>query len=170
MTKAKRGLRAYGCARISLLALLGVALCACGGGGSGSSGTQATPVSQGPGSGAGSPTPPPGTGTPPPNTGTPPPNTGNPSPPLPTPPNVTLAWEAPTQNSDGTPLTDLAGYKIHYGTESQTYTQTVPLANPGLTSYVIDGLAAGTYYFAVTAYNSAGTESLRSDEVSATVS
>ncbi|TLY75855.1 MAG: fibronectin type III domain-containing protein [Gammaproteobacteria bacterium] len=149
MTKAKRGLRTHRHASISLIALLGAALCACGGGGSGSA-TQTAPVSQSPGAGA--------------------PNTGNPSPPAPTSPAVTLAWEPPTQNGDGTPLTDLAGYKIHYGTESQNYTQTVPVANAGLASYVIDGLAAGTYYFAVTAYNSAGTDSPPSDEVSATVS
>ena len=82
---------------------------------------------------------------------------------------MTLAWTPPTQNTDGTALTDLVGYKIHYGTASQTYTETVSVDNPGIATYVVQNLAAGTYYFAVTAYNSAGTESLLSDEVSATL-
>src|SRR5690348_4647284 len=37
--------------------------------------------------------------------------------------SITLGWVPPTQNSDGTPITNLAGYKIHYGTTSSDYTQ-----------------------------------------------
>lgn len=80
---------------------------------------------------------------------------------------VTLGWVAPTQNSNGTPITDLAGYKIHYGTMSQDYTQEVAIDNPSLSRYVVDSLPSGTYYFAITAYNSKGIESALSDEVSA---
>jgi hypothetical protein len=29
---------------------------------------------------------------------------------------ATLSWDPPTTNVDGTPLTDLAGYKVYYGT------------------------------------------------------
>jgi hypothetical protein len=82
---------------------------------------------------------------------------------------VTLAWTPPTANTDGTALTDLVGYKIHYGTVSQIYSQTVSVSNPGIATYVVQNLPAGTYYFAVTAYNSTGLESLLSDEVSATL-
>jgi hypothetical protein len=82
---------------------------------------------------------------------------------------VTLNWEAPTQNSNGSTLTNLAGYKIHYGTASKDYSQVVALNNPSLNSYVIESLASGTYYFAVTSYNSQGTESAMSGEVSTTV-
>ena len=32
--------------------------------------------------------------------------------------SVTLAWDAPTTNLDGTPLTALAGYKVYYGRTS----------------------------------------------------
>jgi hypothetical protein len=47
--------------------------------------------------------------------------------------------------------------------------QTIQLANPGLTTYVVEGLAPGMYYFAVKAYTSAGTESDTSNVVSKTV-
>ncbi len=82
--------------------------------------------------------------------------------------SVSLAWEAPTENSDGTQLQDLKGYKIHYGTESQAYTGAIAVDNPTLTTYLVDALPAGTYYFAVTAYNSQGMESSPSDEIAAT--
>jgi hypothetical protein len=75
----------------------------------------------------------------------------------------------PTENNNGSPLTNLAGYKIHYGTASQDYTQVVALNNPSLNRYVLDTLPSGTYYFAITAYNSAGVESALSGEVSATL-
>ncbi len=82
---------------------------------------------------------------------------------------VTLAWQPPTQNTDGSPITDLAGYKIHYGTASAAYSQTVAVNNAGLTRYVVDNLAGGTYYFAISAYNSKGLESDLSAEVSTRV-
>jgi hypothetical protein len=81
---------------------------------------------------------------------------------------VSLTWSAPTQNSDGTPLTDLQGYKIHYGMQSQNYTGAISVNNPTLTTYLVNSLPAGKYYFAVTAYNSAGLESPPSDEITAT--
>jgi hypothetical protein len=83
--------------------------------------------------------------------------------------NVTLSWQAPTMNSDGSTLADLKGYKVHYGPSSKTYSDIIQVANPGLTSYVVQNLAAGKYYFAVTAYNAAGQESTLSSEVSTQV-
>jgi hypothetical protein len=83
--------------------------------------------------------------------------------------NVTINWNPPTQNTNGSPLTNLAGFKIHYGTASQKYTQTITVSNPGLVTYVIANLSPGKYYFAVTAYSSAGTESPLSSEVSTKV-
>jgi hypothetical protein len=82
---------------------------------------------------------------------------------------VTLGWVAPTQNSNGTPITGLAGYKIHYGTASQDYTQVVSISNPSLSRYVLDSLSSGTYYFAITAYNTQGVESPLSGEISTTL-
>ena len=72
---------------------------------------------------------------------------------------ATLSWTPPTQNTDGSALTNLAGYRIHYGTSATTLTQSIQIANPGLTTYVIEDLSPGTYYFAVRAFTSNGGES-----------
>ena len=85
------------------------------------------------------------------------------------PSNVTLSWVPPTENADGSALVDLKGYKVHYGSASKDYSDTIQVANAGLTTYVVQNLAAGKYYFAVTAYNSAGQESSLSPEVSTQV-
>src|SRR5262249_11574534 len=82
---------------------------------------------------------------------------------------VTLSWDPPTANADGTALVDLKGYKVHYGPTSRSYSKTVEVSNPGLTTYVVDNLPTGTYYFAVTAYNSTGVESSLSGEISTMV-
>jgi hypothetical protein len=159
MMKAKRGPWSYRIALISLVGVFGIALSACGGGTSGSSSANSATTSQNSSSTPGSTTSSAGASTS--STGTTVTTNG---------PNVTLGWNPPTENTDGTALTDLVGYKIYYGTESQTYTQTVTVANPGLATYVVQNLPTGnTYYFAVTAYNSSGLESLLSDEVSAAV-
>lgn len=80
---------------------------------------------------------------------------------------ATLAWKAPATNTDGTPLTDLAGFKVYYGTASGTYTNTVTIGKA--TSYSVNNLAPGTYYFTVTAYDTTGLESGYSNEVAKTV-
>jgi hypothetical protein len=74
-----------------------------------------------------------------------------------------LSWIPPTQNTDGSTLTNLAGYRISYGTSSNALTQTVQVANVGVTRYTFDNLSPGTYYFAVRAYTSNGTESSNSN-------
>jgi hypothetical protein len=72
--------------------------------------------------------------------------------------STTLSWTAPTLNEDGTNLTDLAGYKIYWGTTPGVYTDSVNV-DAGLTTYVVENLAPGTYEFVATAINSAGVES-----------
>lgn len=79
--------------------------------------------------------------------------------------SVTLSWSAPTQNVDGTPLTDLSGFRVYYGTGSRQYSQTMNIANPGVTTAVIDNLSAGTWYFAATATTATGLESELSVEI-----
>jgi hypothetical protein len=74
--------------------------------------------------------------------------------------SATLSWTPPTQNNNGSPLTDLAGYHIYYGTTADLG-QSVTLANAGLTRYVLSGLTQTTWYFAMTAYDTAGRESDR---------
>jgi len=77
--------------------------------------------------------------------------------------SVSLSWYAPTRNEDGTPLTDLGGYKIYYGTSSHNYTSHV---NVGLlTSCTISNLPDGMYYFALVAYDRSGNESDYSSEL-----
>ena len=75
----------------------------------------------------------------------------------------------PTENSDGSALTNLAGYTVYYGTSPSNLTQSVKITNPGLTAYTISNLTAGTWYFAVSAYSAAGTESSRTSTVSTTI-
>jgi hypothetical protein len=83
--------------------------------------------------------------------------------------SIAFSWVPPTENNNGSPLANLAGYKIHYGPASQDYTQVVAVNNPSLNRYVLDNLPTGTWYFAITAYNSAGIESNLSGEISATL-
>ena len=83
--------------------------------------------------------------------------------------SVSLAWTPPTQNADGSTLTDLSGYTIHYGTTSKSYTQSVALTNVGLTRYQLDSIPSGTIYIAMTAVNAAGAESDFSPEVAVKV-
>ncbi len=80
-----------------------------------------------------------------------------------------LSWNAPTSNQDGSVLNDLAGYRIYFGTAPGKYTQTIDVRNPALTRYRIDKLTSATWYFAMTAYNSANIESAYSREVSKTI-
>ncbi len=68
-----------------------------------------------------------------------------------------LTWSAPTQNTDGTPLTDLAGFKIYLGqVQGGPYPVTIDIPDPTATTFTVPGLTEGlTYYFVTTAYNSA---------------
>ncbi len=80
--------------------------------------------------------------------------------------SVTLSWNPPTQNTDGTALTNLAGYKVYWGTDQNEYTNSVDVNNPGIATYVIEQLTPATWYFAVTSVNSAGAESSYSNVAS----
>jgi hypothetical protein len=72
--------------------------------------------------------------------------------------NVTLAWNA---------VTDVAGYRLHYGTASGNYAQSQDVGNT--TTATVSSLTPGvTYFFVVTALNTAGLESLPTNEVSFT--
>ena len=73
--------------------------------------------------------------------------------------SATISWTPPTQNTDGSALTNLAGYRLYYGTNSASLTQSIQIANAGASSYVVDNLSPATWYFAVKAYNSSGAES-----------
>lgn len=78
--------------------------------------------------------------------------------------SLTLTWTA-----NGEP--DLAGYKIYVGTASGTYSfPGSPFVAGKVTSYTVSNLPKGqTYFFAMSAYDSAGNESPLSAEVSKTL-
>jgi hypothetical protein len=82
---------------------------------------------------------------------------------------VTVNWSIPTQNTNGTPLVNLAGYSIYYGTSPNNLNQSAQVTNPGVTSYVLTNLAPGTWYFEVADYTTSGVESSMSNIASTTV-
>jgi hypothetical protein len=83
--------------------------------------------------------------------------------------SAVLAWVAPTKNSDGSNLSDLAGYKIYYGTTRGTYSQSITISSPYTTNYTISNLPAGTYYMIVKAYDTSNNESAASVEATKTI-
>jgi hypothetical protein len=79
--------------------------------------------------------------------------------------SVTLSWTAPTKREDGTALTNLAGYYIRYGRLSGIYDYEIKIDNPSVTTYVVEGLKPGVWYFVVSAFDSDGVESNYSNEI-----
>lgn len=82
---------------------------------------------------------------------------------------ATLSWEAPLQRVDGSPLTNLAGFRLYYGTNSNNLNNVVEVADPGARSRVIGNLTVGTWFFAASAYDTTGLESARSNVASKTI-
>lgn len=80
-----------------------------------------------------------------------------------------LTWVAPTQNTDGSLINNLQGYHIHYGNSPTALGQMVDVSGASATTYVVTGLTTGTWYFSVSAYNSAGLESAPSSTASKTI-
>jgi hypothetical protein len=120
------------------------------------------------------PPPPPVEPPPPPPPVEPPPPPPPVEPPPPPPPEPTgtalLSWVPPTEREDGSPLINLAGYRVFYGQDSEDLDIVVELDNPGLTSYLIEFLGLGTWYFSMTALDDEGRESAPSDIASKTIS
>jgi hypothetical protein len=83
--------------------------------------------------------------------------------------SVTLSWTVPTTRTDGTPLATLAGFRIYYGPAAGSYPNKISVPNPGVTTYVVDNLASGTWYFVATAYDANGLESDYTPPGSATI-
>ena len=76
-----------------------------------------------------------------------------------------MSWTSPTDNTDNSTLTDLAGFKIYYGTFPGEYDRTITINNPGLSSYLVENLASSDWFFVMTAFNTSGIESAYSAEV-----
>jgi hypothetical protein len=83
--------------------------------------------------------------------------------------SVTLSWQPPTERTDGSPLGDLAGYRISYGRMSGIYDYEIDVSSPGIVTYVVENLVPGDWYFILTAYDTSGLESPPSNEAQFTV-
>jgi hypothetical protein len=82
---------------------------------------------------------------------------------------ATLTWTAPTANTDGTAVTALRGFTIYYGTTQGALTQSVFVSGATTTTYEFTGLNPGTWYFAMTADATDGTQSGQSNIGSKTI-
>jgi hypothetical protein len=83
--------------------------------------------------------------------------------------SATLNWTAPTTNTNDTPLSDLASYRVEYGRSQDVLDQVATVNNAGVTTYRVENLSAGTWYFAVRAVTSSGVESTISNVASLSV-
>lgn len=82
---------------------------------------------------------------------------------------ATISWLAPSENMDGSAITDLAGYNIYYGNSASALTNKITISTTGIQTYVIDNLDPGQWYFTVTAVNSNGVEGIPPDAVEVTI-
>jgi len=77
---------------------------------------------------------------------------------------VCVKWQAPTENTDGTPLTDLDSFTLYWGAESRSYTESLAVADETQTEALIQPIN-GQVYIAATASDAEGTESAYSNEI-----
>ena len=82
---------------------------------------------------------------------------------------ATLSWSKPASNTNGTPLTNLAGYVVRYGTSLSALTSKISVASPNTTDVEINNLSPGNWYFEVASVNTANMESAFSSAVSKTI-
>lgn len=71
---------------------------------------------------------------------------------------ASLSWEVPAAKVDGSPLDDLAGYRIMYGRDANDLDQSVFIDDPSATSFEFTTLPSGVWYFSVAAVNAGGLE------------
>ena len=83
--------------------------------------------------------------------------------------SMTLTWNIPTENADGTPLMDLAGFYVYFGVSWGNYSNRVQIDNPSINTYLVENLLPDTYYVVATSYNSLGVESAYSNVAVKTV-
>jgi hypothetical protein len=79
-----------------------------------------------------------------------------------------LTWTPPTRNTDGTTLTNLAGYRLLYGNAANALNRTAQIDNAGASSYTLSNLAPGDWFFALRAFTTQGAESVLSNVTSKT--
>lgn len=83
--------------------------------------------------------------------------------------SASLSWMPPAENIDGSSVTSLAGYHVYQGNSANNLALARTINSPGITSVVLDGLARGTHYFAVSAFLASGAESDRTPVGSKTI-
>ena len=83
--------------------------------------------------------------------------------------SVTLSWTAPTENEDGSSLTDLDGYRLYWDKVSGNYADSITIDNESITTYVVENIPSGTYEFLATSFNTSGVESRYSNPVTTVV-
>lgn len=85
---------------------------------------------------------------------------------------INVKWIPPTQNTDNSPVTNLAGYRIEYGRATGggafSWYQLIEVPGATVKTYTITALPDGTYQISVKAYTSTGAESDPSATVSVT--
>lgn len=77
-----------------------------------------------------------------------------------------LSWNAPTTRTDGSPIENLAGYRIKYGISPDELPCLVEIRDPKVTTWQVTGLPPGTWYFAVASFDSGFVESDLTEVVS----
>ena len=83
--------------------------------------------------------------------------------------SAVLNWTPVTSDTAGNSLSGLAGYEIHYGTSTGAMSLLIVVNDPQQTSYTVQALAPGTWYFSVNAFTSSGVEGLQSNIASKTI-
>lgn len=78
-----------------------------------------------------------------------------------------LSWTAPAEREDNQPLSlsEIAGYRIYYGTAQGDYQNEIDVNDGSAEGYTFSDLPKGTYYIVVTTYDTDGRESLYSPEI-----
>lgn len=83
-------------------------------------------------------------------------------------PDAIVSWTIPTLNTDGSTITNLAGFNLFVSTDSGAVNSASPIKieNPTATTYTVSGLPVGMNYFSMQAYNSNGAVSSYTGQVS----
>jgi len=80
---------------------------------------------------------------------------------------ATVSWTAPAADING--ISNVAGYRIHYGSAAGSLNHVIEVDNAAAVSFTVGDLAPGVWYFAVTDYDADKIESSLSGVVQVTI-